>query len=345
MSLLILLVACTATPDAPGGTASGPPPALVEVARVRAGTLADTWSYLGNVEALERAELAAGAEGTLVRVAVREGDAVEPDQLLAEVDPRLALAQFEAARAEARRTEEQLAQAKRTLDRLDRVNAGVLAANELETAQSTVRTLTAASEAAVAARHVAYARLERHRVRAPFAGVVARRHVDPGDWVSPGTAVLDVVSTGAVEVRVEAPLALASRVHAGEDAQIQATSPVAATIVGVVPALDPVSRTAVIRLRPEAPSAELVAGTAVSVAFAIEQQGGVVVPRDAIVSGAVEERVFKVVESSAQPVVVTSLASSADQVLVASEGLSEGDRIVVRGNERLRPGQPVRLTE
>jgi len=319
------------------------PPALVAVEPVRKGSLADTWSYLGEVAALERAELAAGAAGSLVLVAKREGDRVERRELIAEVDPQLAMAEFEVARARAAQTEAERDQAKRTLDRVTRVEAGVIAPNEVESAQSEVRRLQAALEAAEADRAVAFAKLERHRVRAPFDGVVARRHVDPGDWVDPGTPVVDVVSTGAVEVRVDAPLQLARQIEPGQRVQLELDPAVSGLVAGVVPALDPVSRTAVVRVVPDGEAPGLVAGVSVPVAFSIEHSGGLVVPRDAIVVGAVDERVFKVEEGAAQPVVVRTVAASADAVLVEADGLAVDDAVVVRGNERLRPGQPVRV--
>lgn len=331
--------ACSSPPDGP----SPRPAALVAVEEVREGTLADTWSYLGDVAALERAELAAGAAGALVAVTKREGDRVTARELVAEVDPQLALAEYEVARAKASQIEAERDQARRTLARVSQVRSGVLAPSEVEAAEAEVLRLDAAFEAAVADRAVAYAKLERHRVRAPFDGVVARRHVDPGDWVNPGTSVVDVVSTGAVEVRVDAPLQLARQVEPGQSVELRLDPPVAGTVGGVVPALDPISRTAVVRVVPAAEAPGLVAGTAVPVAFSIRYDGGMVIPRDAIVVGAVDERVFKVVEGAAQPVTVQTVASSAERVLVQADGLSVGDAVVVRGNERLRPDQPVRV--
>ncbi|MEN0063512.1 MAG: efflux RND transporter periplasmic adaptor subunit [Myxococcota bacterium] len=332
-------IACSSAPQAPPAR----PAALVAVTSVREGSLDDTWSYLGEVSALERAELAAGAAGALVAVTRREGEAVTAGELIAEVDPKLALAELEVARARADQIRAEQEQARRTLARVGKVRSGVLAPNEVEAAEADVARLDAALEAATADRHVAWAKLERHRVRAPFDGVVARRHVDPGDWVNPGTSVVDVVSTGATEVRVDAPLQLARQIEPGQAVELQLKPPVEAKVVGVVPALDPVSRTAVVRIVPPPEASGLVAGTAVPVAFSIQHDGGLVIPRDAIVVGATEERVFKIVEGAAQPIAVRRVASSAERVLVEADGLATDDVIVVRGNERLRPGQPVRV--
>lgn len=340
-----LIFACSA-PET-----GAPPPssvAVVEIATARAGTLTDTWTYRGDATPLERAELAAGASGAVTTVLVREGDTITAGQLLLEIDLGLPAAELSAARADVARLTEELAMAGRTLDRLQRAGE-VLAANELDSARSRVAVLGAQLQGAEAAVQLAGARLMRHRVKAPFDGVVVRRHVDPGDWVEPGKSTLDVVSTAAVEVRVEAPIELAGRIQRGDAAEIvgpSGASPgrVAASIAGVVPALDPISRTSVVRLVPDEPARWLLPGSSVAVDFRVQQDGGIVVPRDAIVDG-VEKRVFEVLDGTVQPVVVQVLASSESEALVVAEGLQAGDPVVVKGNERLRPGQSVRTAQ
>ncbi len=335
---LLALIACL-TSDPTAG-ADGPPPVSVEAAEAREGSLSDTWTVMGELRALERAELAAGASGAVQRVSAREGDRVESGAVLVEVDPSLASAELASAKAEARRVGAELEQAKTTLQRLSRVATGVLAATELDEAKTRVGALEAQEEGAAATVRLASARLGRHRVVAPFPGVVSRRYVDPGDWVDPGRAVLDLVRTDAVEVRIDAPLDLARRVSVGDAVQIGAES---GTVVGVVPALDLVSRTGVIRVKPDGPLPGLVPGSAVSVAFDVQMSGGVVVPRDAVVPGPTDSRVFRVVDGKAQAVTVVALATTADEVLVQSDLLSPGDLLVIRGNERLRPDQAVQV--
>jgi multidrug efflux pump subunit AcrA (membrane-fusion protein) len=49
------------------------------------------------------------------------------------------------------------------------------------------------------------------------------------------------------------------------------------------------------------------------------------------------------VDGNAQPIDVTVVATAEAQVLVRGDGLAAGDQVVVRGNERLRPGQPLQV--
>ena len=339
--LLILSVLFACNPSADGASAGSRPPALVETDLVREGTLSDQWSFLGDVRAMQRAELAAASDGALTKVAVREGALVKRGDLLAEIDSGVAFAELKAARADVQQVTASLERAEQRLKRLRAVGSDVLAAEELDEAQSTVNTLRAQLAGAEAGEQLAVARLERLRIRAPFDGAITRRHADPGDWVGPGTQVLDMVSSDTLEVRVEAPLELTRMVQPGLTARLVGSGETSATVEGVVPALDPVSRTSVIRLTPDVATDWLAPGLPVRVVFPVTRTGGVVVPRDAVVTGPVDETVFKVSEGIATPIVVERIAASETEMLVSGD-LTVGDTVVVKGNERLRPGQSVR---
>lgn len=338
MIVALLLLACSSSDVPAAAASSGPPPASVSVASASDGTLSDSWTILGEVAALERAELAAGASGPVAAVHAREGDTVDAGFVLLEVDTSLIGAELAAARAQEARLEAELEQARRTLRRMEQVESGVMAATEVEQAQTSVASLEAQHAAAVAQARLSSAQYARHRIRAPFPGVVSRRHVDTGDWVNSGMLALEFVRTDAVEILVDAPYDLASRVEVGDIAQLPGGT---AEVAGVVRALDPVSRTSVIRLEPVGELAGAVPGSALEVVFDVQSSGGVIVPRDAVVAGANTDRVFKVVDGAAVAIDVSVLASTADRMMVRGDGLSASDTLIVRGNERLRPGQAV----
>lgn len=332
---LLLFLAC-GSPEVAAGAAARPA-ALVAVAPVREGTLDDRWSIPGDVRALERSELAAGATGRIVRFPVREGDRVAEGDLLVEVDPSLASAELRAARAVAARDAARLRIAQQRLERLQKVDGAVVAADELDAAQAEVDALAAAAEAADAQQAQQAVRLGRHRVTAPYAGVVTARRADVGDWATEGQRVVDLVQIDPVEILVDAPPELAASVAPGDGVSVGEGT---GTLVAVVPALDPTTRTARLRITPEA-GMGLVPGGTVEVVFAVQRSGGLVVPRDAVVPDGDDARVFRVEEGTARALTVRVLASAGEEVLVQADGLAPGDPLVVRGNERLRPDQPV----
>ena len=110
-------------------------------------------------------------------------------------------------------------------------------------------------------------------------------------------------------------------------------------------------------MKPESRSAGswLVPGAPVDVGFPVHYEtasvsdstgaSAVLVPRDALVLGAVDVRVLVVEDGVARPVQVEIRASAGERALIVGPGLKPGDQVVTRGNERLRPGQEVKILE
>ena len=238
----------------------------------------------------------------------------------------------------------ELTQVSREADRLDELTYPTVSATEQERARAKVDVTDARLRSARAATRARRVAIERHVIAAPFDGVVTARRVDPGDWGRVGLPVLEIVSVDEVEVHVDVAPSLAPYVRVGGRARLLGPTPVEARIEGIVPILDDRTRTMRIRLRPLARPDWLLAGRTIDVEFTVERAGeGVRVPRDALVRGPVATRVVKVVDGKAVLVTDDILATADDAALVHGEELGVGDAIVVRGNERLRAGQPVRI--
>jgi RND family efflux transporter MFP subunit len=345
--LLLAASGCEGQAPAKSGP-NGPPPARVWVGEVRSGSIEAKWSFLGDVSALQHARLAAGASGEVRRVLVRVGDKVEQGDLLVEVDPSLAAARVRAASASKQAGSAQLERARRDAERLSVAGPDIAAQAEIEQANSERKRAGAERGRLKAAEAEARAQLGRHRVKAPFDGIVAKRHVDPGDWVDPGVEVIELIDDREVEVLASVPPEVAHFLSVGDKATLEHKGKTtSATIRGIVLALDAESRTVRLRLVPDEPAAWLLPGAAVEVILTIErtEPGALVVPRDALVYGIANLRVVKSVDGKAEPVPVEILARGRDEVLVRAEGLAAGDVVVTRGNERVFPGQPLIVLE
>lgn len=327
---------------------NGPPPARVQVGEVREGSIAAQWSFLGDVSALRQASLAAGAPGEVRRVFVRVGDRVRQGDLLVEIDPSLASARVRAAAASKQAGAAQLERAQRDAERLSVAGPDIAAAAEIEQARSERKRAAAERGRLKAAEAEARAELSRHRVRAPFDGVIANRRVDPGDWVDPGVEVVELIDDGEVEVLTSIPPEVARFLSIDDKAGLSREGETTrATVRGIVRALDTESRTVRLRLTPDQPTRWLLPGAAVDVLLTIErsEEGALVVPRDALVYGIASLKVVKSVDGKAEPVPVEVVARGRDEVLVRAEGLAAGDLVLTRGNERVFPGQPLIVLE
>ena len=347
LGLSLLVLGCEGEAPAKSGP-NGPPPARVAVAEVEAGSIEAQWSFLGDVNALQHAQLAAGAPGEVRRVLVRVGDRVKKGDLLVEVDPSLATARMRAASASKEAGSAQLERAERDAERLSVAGPDIAARAEIEQATSERKRASAERGRLTAAEAEARAQLGRHRVTAPFDGVVAARHVDPGDWVDPGVEVIDLIDDRDVEVLASVPPDVAKYLSVGDKASlVRKTESVAATVLGIVRALDSESRTVRLRLVPDTPSAWLLPGAAVDVLLTIQrsEEGALVIPRDAVVYGIASLQVAKSDDGKAALLPIEVLARGRDRGLIRADGLAAGDLVVTRGNERVFPGQPLIVLE
>jgi RND family efflux transporter MFP subunit len=307
---------------------------------------------LGQVEPALEADLAAAVAGHVLSVGAREGDRVRKGARLVTLDSARLRAELAAAKAAEQGLEAELAQAEKQLARVRsidaRAGAQVLSAPELERYELDAAKLRADLAVKRAEIRRIQVELSQHTMTAPFAGVVTARRVDPGAWVSVGQPVIGLVQLDELEVLVDVSAELGRRVSVGETARLLGKPAVEAEIAGVVGALDRETRTMRLRLVPRSHPPWLVPGMAVDVQFDVTLDGeGVTVSRDALIRGPVSTRVVKYVDGKGVPVEVEVLATAKGRALIrpmpgegdASASLTAGDQIVVRGNERLRPGQ------
>jgi len=319
----------------------GPRAAPVEVSQAQVRAMAPVSWAAATVVSLDDANIAAEVDGRLVSVA-EEGDQVEQGGILARIDDVLIKASLDAARAEVAREEANLTFLKRELERLQRLaKQNNAAQTQLEQTLSQRDATMNELVAAKARMLIAYEHLERTNLRAPFAGVVVQRSKRAGEWVNSGDEVLKLIDSSRLEVEASAPLGIKPFLVIGQRLQIRAGQQLGvATLRAVVPVADSQSR--LMRLRLDIVEGEWLAGQPVMVALptALSQQV-LSVPRDALVLRRGGSHLFKIGEDSAAERVQVQMGIASGEFIQVMGDLAAGDQVVVRGNERLRPGQGV----
>ena len=188
-------------------------------------------------------------------------------------------------------------------------------------------------------------KLQRTSISAPFDGVVTERFIQAGEWADAGTAVVRLVDTASLEVQAWVPVSVLPFVAPGMELGF-----VAAGIEGsgrvrtLVPVGDRQSRLYELRLTLDEPHWS--SGQSVRITIpAAAARTVTVVPRDALVLRRDGVSVFRVDAGNiAEQVSVTTGAAAGDAIEV-SGGIRPGDRVIIRGSERLRSGQPVSVLE
>jgi RND family efflux transporter MFP subunit len=333
----------SATAQDPEPAPQGPPPAPVSIAEARSTQLAPLLWAPGSVMSREDARVATEQDGRVTRVAevgtlVRKGDA------LAQLDDSLLRLQQRQNESDIERIQAQLDYAQAHEERLGAlVKKASIAGSQLDEARSQRRVLEQDLQRARVTLDETRHRLQNATVRAPFDGTVVERFIQAGEYLGTGNAVVRLVNTRALEVRAQAPVHLAARLKPGMDVAVrEGETEVQQIVRAVVPVGDESSRQ--FELRITLASEAWPIGSALQVGLPSDAPREVVaVPRDALVLRANETFVVRVdADDTAQRVPVRTGGTQGELVEVIGD-VHAGDRLIVRGGERIAPGQKVRI--
>ena len=319
-----------------------PPPAPVAVAPVTKGSVDTTVSATGTVVSRNDARLAAEVTGRLDWVA-EPGTKAAKGAPLARVDARALELQLKENDAQISRLSANADLLGTQLARLDALPDGIASKSQIEEAAARLAMARHELEQARAARESTQHLISRATIRAPFPGYVAERIRQLGEFVSAGTEVLRLTDTENVEVVARAPVAEAGHLAAGQAVTVHGpTQELRSKIRAIVPVGDERSR--MIEVRIAMSGAGWPIGSAVRVDLpAARQSAGLMVPRDAVIVRADGAHVFRVGKGDvAERIAVRDGTGESEQVEITGS-LAAGDRVVVRGGERLRAGQPVKI--
>ncbi len=321
--------------------AADAPPVPVVVTEARVQNFAANLTATGTVVSRNDARISGEVGGTLAWIA-EPGATVKRGATVARIDGerlRLALRDNEAA---VKRLEAQLQLLTTQRKRLQTLG-NVVSQSQLDEAVSREHMAEQDVEQARVARDRASLDLDRATVRAPFDGIVAERLQQSGEFVAGGTPLLRLVNDRDLEVVARAPLTTADAVSAGAIAQlVDGDRKATGTVRAVIPVGDERSRMVELRIALADPSWRV--GAPVRVEIAPRNLKAVVtVPRDAVILRQGASYVMRVkADNTAERVAVNIGPGHANQVQIDGT-LQAGDRIVVRGAERLQPGQAVKV--
>ncbi len=204
---------------------------------------------------------------------------------------------------------------------------------------------------------------EKYTIRTPFAGYVTSKRTELGQWVSQGSEVMEIVQLDPIELVINVPQAFIQQIQESMRLSRQANRKFTARVsvknvaqllqgevVQIVPQADLRSRSFPVRIRIPNPPGDggplLKSGMLAQASLFIDRAEEILlVKKDALVLGGPKIMLYVVNPdpegpASVRPVAVDIGASIGEWIEVIG-GLSEGDQVVVEGNERLRPGQAV----
>ncbi len=338
------------------------PAALVQVDAVRIEPLAQTVPIIGRLVARQAGTIATPINGPVAALRVEVGDRIETDQIVAVLDTTmlsvqrdLTQARVAESRAALKTRKAELALAQQDVERLarlknsaattraaydDALQAEVIAQAQVAEAQASVAT-------ARANLRMAQINLDDAEIRAPYGGVVVERLTEAGSYVKIGDDIVRVVADQSLEVEADVPFERLAGLIPGTVIAMALDDGTThqATVRAIIPEENNLTRTRAVRLAPKFGITDkpLAVDQSVTLQIPVGVPRSVLsVHKDAVIQRGGNSIVYVVQDDTAQ-IRTIQLGESVGSRFEVVSGLSEGDVVVIRGNERLRPDDKVQI--
>ena len=340
---------------APGGAAPPPPAVRVQIASLQ--NTEPQIEYVARVEPIREVMLKAQVSGILGEVHFTEGEMVDQGDLLFTIDPAEYEALVAQARAQLLRAEASAERAEKYLEMLKAADSRSISRSDMDMAEANASETAAAVQQAKADLDAAEIKLGYTKIHAPISGQIGKALVTKGNYVSPGSDTLaHLVQLDPIRVVFAMPdteyLTLAEEL--GVDEQRVGIARLRLPNGTVLPQkglrdfednrMNVGTGTIDVHVRFENKKQLLVPDGYVSLLFrrfTDEKSRKIVLPQSALLMDADGFYVWTVDEkgTAVQTRIVPRAMIGQDRVI--ESGLEEGQRVVVSGIQKVRPGAPV----
>lgn len=304
--------------------------------------------YPGEVRARYEPDLAFRIGGKVSKRLVDTGSRVKKNQPLAELDPQDVKLQLEAARAQVAAAEANHQLAKGELERYKTLlQKQTISRSQFDAVENQYRASEAQLQQIRAQYDVASNQAGYAVLRAPEAGVIARRLVEVGQVVAAGQTVFTLAVNGEREVVIGVPEQAIDRFSIGQEVQVELWSQSGKLLPGRIrelsPAADSLSRTFATRVAFETSDVAAEVGQSARVYIRSSAETELALPLSAITADDEQSYVW-VVNPEDSTVVRTPVrvGSYSQQQVSIVEGLKLQDWVVAAGVHLLQPGQKIR---
>jgi len=321
----------------------GMPPAIVVVSEITTGMVTPESEFIGTVYYQEVSDVASEVSGKVEEVNFEEGQRIMKGHTLVKLNSDLLEKTVQARVAGYEQVLSDLEKAQRDLTRAETLYKEELVSEQTyDDRQSSVSNLEKKALSLKSEVEQFKVELEMKTIKAPFDGIIINKRVDRGEWISPGMAVASLAMDDLLDIIAEVPESIIGHVKKGIKVKVLAGgNEIEGEVIALVPKGDISTRTFPVKIRAKN-THSLIEGMEAKVTL---PSGGsektFIVPRDAVINSFGNMVVYTVQETEATMVPVKIVGYAGLNVGIDAEGLSEGMKIITKGHERLRPGQPV----
>ncbi len=312
----------------------------------------------GSVTTRRLSRISPEVAGLVATLHVDEGDEVKQGDNLLELDKVLAGIDSAAARAQVKEAQARLKEAVRQKDEVAELVAKKhIPATRYDAALAMVEMDTAVLERLKKELDRREEIVSRHVIKAPFDGVITQKMIEKGEWVSIDTPLFELVEIKSLRVNVPVPQFYFNDLQLGTPVRLTFDAypgrDFLAEVTMKVPMSNVSTRTFPVKIDLDNSERLLAPGMSARVIFQLNDAASelsLLVPQDAVVRKPDGSESIWVLQPEgggliARQVQVRTGRSYRENIEITAGEVQAGDRVVVRGNEILRPGQRVEIKE
>ncbi len=341
------------------GTGNGMPAMIVpvKVATVERGPIDHTIKAIGTVTAFNMVTVRSRVDGELQKINFLDGQKVQEGDVLAQIDPRTYQVQLDQALGQQKQNEAQLQNAQRDLQRYQLLfKQNSIAKQQVDAQAALVQQLLGSRKSDQAAVDSAKLQLSFTRITAPISGRLGLRKVDQGNMVNasntdglvvitqtqPISALFTLPQAQLPDVleQIRAGKRLAVDLYDRDDLRKIATG----ELMSLDNQIDVATGTVKLKARFANEDESLFPNQFVNVRLRVATDQSLVLPTRAVQQGSIGAFVYRVDDNSkvyVQPIVIGRVD---ERRVAVTSGLTEGQRVVIEGLDRLRDGATVQVT-
>ena len=331
------------TDGKPAAKPQGPPPALVEVAQITRGEAEPMVEFVGTVYYARKSSVAAEVEGVVGQVFFEEGYRVKSGDPLVSLEADILDTVISSTRADHELVLVEIEQAEKELQRREPLyKEGSVSESSYDEYFFKSKRLKSRALSIKASLDRLLLEKKKKKIRAPFDAIVIQKNAEKGEWVKEGGMVAVVADDSTVDVVVNVPGGMLKYLQPGKKLTVKfENEKFTGEFLSFVPKGHVATRTFDVKIRLPNSKGLIEGMEARALMPSSEKREGLKVPRDAVIDKFGQNVIWLAKDSTAKMVPVQVVGYDGMYVAIAGPGLADGDMVVVKGNERLREGQPV----
>jgi RND family efflux transporter MFP subunit len=329
--------------------------APVKVFKAKRQRISEKLFYTGQIEAWNTINITPDVGGKIAKIYVEEGDRVQKDQLLAELDTRAIRLQLDQAKAGFAVAEANYKDAQRNMERMERLKSeNAVSEQQYEQVKLAFDAADAQLQQARAALNLANHNLDVSIMKAPFSGIIASKNAEVGDVInplmggfSPSSGVLTLMDFSRVKIEIQVSSQDIARIQKGMTALLRVDAFPDRVFRGRVSIVnltaDPMTRKFGVRITANNPDLSLRPNTFGEVTLEIStHEDALIIPQIAVIEN---KYVFVAQDDNSVVRKEISLGLQNTDMVEVIAGIEADDLVVVEGNYGLEEGSKIEIKE